>query len=189
MDGKNRTKSSPTRLCKFSIQTSADLKSLATTKMLPGSVKNRLATIMAAIGTVAPFTWTASPPASAKRFRVRETGFCRYSWMESMGSAKVEIFFSRILLTFSRRVSTRSVTLQFSLNFVYLVYLLSLGKGVPWFAKIPATRSDFALRAFRTQSVLKGLNARQLAFSRRVSTRSPPIFIGGDLVSTGLPKC
>ena len=39
--------------------------------------------------------------------------------------------------------------------------------GVIWFAKIPATRSDFALRAFRTQSVLKGLNARPLAFSRQ----------------------
>ena len=39
--------------------------------------------------------------------------------------------------------------------------------GVIWFAKIPATRSDFALRAFRTQSVLKGLNARLLAFSRQ----------------------
>ena len=61
--------------------------------------------------------------------------------------------------------------------------------GVLRFAKIPATRSNFAQRALRTQSVLKGLNARQLAFSRRVSTRSPSIVIGGDLVSTGLPKC
>ncbi len=61
--------------------------------------------------------------------------------------------------------------------------------GVIWFAKIAATRSDFALRAFRTQSVLKGLNARPLAFSRRVSTKAPPMLIGGALVSTGLPKC
>ena len=38
---------------------------------------------------------------------------------------------------------------------------------VLWFAKIPAIRSDFALRAFHTRCVLKGLNARLLAFSRQ----------------------
>ena len=50
--------------------------------------------------------------------------------------------------------------------------------GVIWFAKIAATRSDFALRAFRTQSVLKGLNARLLAFSRRVEAKAPPMQSG-----------
>ena len=50
--------------------------------------------------------------------------------------------------------------------------------GVLWFAKIPATRRDFALWAFRTHCVLKGLNARLLAFSRRVEAKAPPMQSG-----------
>ena len=50
-------------------------------------------------------------------------------------------------------------------KFIYLVNPII--SGVLWFAKITATRSDFALRALRSLRELKGLNARQLAFSRQ----------------------
>lgn len=62
--------------------------------------------------------------------------------------------------------------------------------GVLWFASPNAIRVKLALWALRSLRELKGLNARQLAFSRRVSTRASSVqSTGGALVSTGLPKC
>jgi hypothetical protein len=60
---------------------------------------------------------------------------------------------------------------QLAINFIYLTYPQLL--GVLWFAKIPAIRSNFALRALRSLRELKGLNARPLAFSRQVEPKAP----------------